>query len=520
MSPRRAAAALLAAALALPAPGPARAATKVEGEYQLMLDLRKSQRVFPWDWESNSYDNANNAQIRIFSQPKAGTEAFVKFEADWSPNDNNAPRPEFQYREAHVRLRRESGPRGIDAYLFSRQDRFWVENYLIPFVSGRGTAQGVRVDAWGVFGMYGALVVADQSDQFNPTQFPADVPRDTAAAAAALRTDDIYHLRLRREFFADRRLRLGLTYNRYEENQLLQGAGETAHNLVLGFDSRYRIGATDLSLEYGESRSPDSPIRYPDQLGREITVFKRSTGIALSDHAVLQAEVRSLRLGTAKAGYIAVTPGYWTRGARWRNSVGGPGADETGFNLNAYYLLPERAITLTSNLRWYSKRANERYENRELYNEVYVEFVNGFTGKSYYRGTDVYRTTSGVRTRERYQDWFNELQVESRLAWLRVQSKVLSIGRPERKQVFAVETRLNLTNTVKIYNRFGLGNDPSILRKGVFTQLQYRPTGSVEMFLQYGPDYIGGGAVPVDEGNLQSGGDQADIVKFILKGVF
>ena len=62
--------------------------------------------------------------------------------------------------------------------------------------------------------------------------------------------------------------------------------------------------------------------------------------------------------------------------------------------------------------------------------------------------------------------------------------------------------------------------DAAIQRKGLFTQLQYRPTGNMEMYLQYGPDYIGGGSNPVEEGNLNGNADQFDIIKFILKGNF
>ena len=112
------------------------------------------------------------------------------------------------------------------------------------------------------------------------------------------------------------------------------------------------------------------------------------------------------------------------------------------------------------------------------------------------------------------------MQVESKLGWLRLQSKAQDIGNAQAKQLFAVEERLNLTSKTKIYNRFALGNDPSILRKGLFTQLQYRPSGNVEMYLQYGPDNIGSGSTPVDDGNLAGSGDQYDSVKFILKGSF
>ena len=79
---------------------------------------------------------------------------------------------------------------------------------------------------------------------------------------------------------------------------------------------------------------------------------------------------------------------------------------------------------------------------------------------------------------------------------------------------------VNLTERTKVYNRFSLANDPSILRKAIFTQLQYRPTDNMELFVQYGPDDIGGGANPVDDGNLAGSGDQSDVFKVILKGSF
>lgn len=508
------------------AAGPVHAATKIEGEYQLMAELRKTDRTYRWMWDSNNGDNGtfNNAQFRIFSAPRAGIEVFTKFEADWRPGDNGEPRPEFQYREAHLRFRKElPRNRGFDSYFFSRQDRFYVNSYLIPFVFGRGDAQGVRLDTWGFGGFNTALVVGDQSSQFNPSNFSDPTrytpgQRDTATANALLRTDDFYVARLRREFFADRRLRVGLTANRFEGWTGRDSvSGPQPWRSVVGFDSRMRIGGADVSFEYGESRSADES---PTGRAPKLTAFKRSLGFRLPDRAVAQAEIRSLKLGRPKLGYIFVTPGWWSRGPAYSNAIGGPGSDETGFFLSSYYLLPERAITYTNNLSWYGNKVNSRNATRELYNEIYVEFVNGFTGKSAYKRRDTYAPSGGILRRTTRLDWFNEVQVESRLAWLRVQSKLQDIGRPERKQLFVVENSINLTLKTKVYSRFALGNDASILRKAIFTQLQYRPTDNMEMFLQYGPDYIGGGGSPVDEGNLAGSGDQFDVVKFILKGNF
>jgi hypothetical protein len=54
----------------------------------------------------------------------------------------------------------------------------------------------------------------------------------------------------------------------------------------------------------------------------------------------------------------------------------------------------------------------------------------------------------------------------------------------------------------------------------MFSELQYRPTGSVEMFLSYGAFWIGAGSNPGYEGNLEGSGDQRDLVRLLLKGNF
>ena len=103
MTPRSLRHALLATLILSLAPHAAHAVTKLEGEYQLMAEMRKNNRAYPWNFDSNSYDNFDNAQLRMFTQPRSGVEAFLKVEAEWHPNDNNGARPEFQYREAHLR---------------------------------------------------------------------------------------------------------------------------------------------------------------------------------------------------------------------------------------------------------------------------------------------------------------------------------------------------------------------------------------------------------------------------------
>lgn len=515
--------------LALGAPAASAGVTKLEGEYQLMMEMRKDLRAFPWDYDSNDGANSNYAQFRLFSQPRSGVETFVKFEGRWYRGGNESERPVFQYQEGHVRLRREFGSRGLDTYLFSRQRRFWVDNYLIRFVDDRGDAQGVRLDTWGFGGFNTTFIVGDQSNQLDPANLlatyenrygipPPYAPRDSLVRQARLRTDDLYVARVKREFFGDRRLRVGMTWNRYEGWAGRDSTSDrTDWNSVLGFDGRYRVRGTDLSFEYGFSRQ----YRSGDVPQSTFTLFRDPTGIHPPQRAVMQAEIRSLRLGTQRLGYLNFAPGWWSRGPLYQNSLGGPGNDETGFSLQGWYLLPERAVTYSSSLTRYGQKASaRRREVRELYNELYVEFVNGFTGKTAYKRRDEFERDRNQILRDTYLSWTNELQVESRLAYLRIQTKLLNIGRPDHKQLFVIEDRINLTEKTKIYSRFALGNDPSRLRKGIFTQLQYRPTGNMELFLQYGPDNIGGGSNPVEDGNLAGSGDQYDELKLILKGTF
>jgi len=504
--------------------GSARAATKIEGEYQLMMDMRKSQRTFPWDWDSNNNDSWTGAQLRLFSQPRANVESFFRIEADWNQPDNNTERPLFQFREAHLRFRWDLGGRGFDSYLFSRQDRFWVDNYLIkvvesgddfraPLRNGRWgpNAQGIRLDTWGFWGLNTAFIASDFSDQYDPANNQGSVTK----------TDDAFVARVRREFFSDRRLRLGVTWNRKQENQINE---PTQQSEVYAFDSNYRWRNVDFALEYAESRSPiqRSSVTLPDGLDRKTTFFRHALPLELGNSSVLVAEVRTITFGTPSLGYVNFWPTYWQRGPLWDNRAASDARDETGFRIHSWYLVPDRAITITSILTQWSKYAFERRDDREIYNEAYIEFVNGFTGKTYYKQTRTIRDLDGIKQPETHNDAFFELQVESRLAWLRVQSKLKDIGQSFAKQLYSVENRFNLSDRVTVYNRFVFGNDASILRKGIFSQIQYHPAGSRawEIFVEYGPSWIGDDSTPVNDGDLEGGGDQTDIIKFILKGTF
>jgi hypothetical protein len=528
-SPRRALAAAVAAALlATSVPGtPPRAATTLEGSYNLMLDIRKQDRNYPWDFDSNNPDTYSNAEFRLFSAPRPGVEAFLKIGAQWNRDNNNGARPVFQYREAHARYRWDLNNKGFDTYLFSRQNRFWVENHLIQVVqsdppNNGGNAQGFRVDSWGFLGGLNAtLIASDFSGEFDPSNSSRTDPS---------KTGDAYILRLRREAL-NRKLRMGFTYNRKVENQA--GSAKNSYYDVIAGDLRYTVKNTDVSLEYAVSDAQGPTVTAANYLydytvdagGKHIpdsvqVLGRKFLGLPLNDRGVWVGEIRSIKMGSPTLGYLNVAPTGWIRGPLYDNKLGDSNRDERGYLISTWYLVPQRAITLTNNFLGYSKGMS-RQTVRELYSEAYVEFVHGFTGKAFYRR---HRTTTekggGLQQYEKQDDVFLELQVESRLAWLRIEGKLQNIGTQNEKQIAAIETSVNVGAKTKIYNRLMFGNDPTSLRRILFTQLQYRPSGNMDLFVQYGPEWIGSGSRPVDNGDLAGSATQRDIVKVYFQGNF
>jgi hypothetical protein len=178
-------------------------------------------------------------------------------------------------------------------------------------------------------------------------------------------------------------------------------------------------------------------------------------------------------------------------------------------------------MTLSVNYGEWKREIFEQKDNKEFYVELYTEYVNGFTSKFYYRArrTDDFSNPLFVQEFQN-DDLFAEIQVESRLARMRIQGKVKDLGTEFQKELASLETTVNLSRSIKVYSRFTFGNDPARLRDSFFAELQFRPRPGMEMFLSYGPWWIGDSNNPVDDGDLEGGADNKDIIKFTLRGYF
>lgn len=510
----------------------AHAQTKLEGEYQFLIDNRKQDRFYPWDYDSNNNDSFAQVQLRLFSAPYPNVEAFLRTEAEWNSGSNNNQRPLLQFREAHLRFRREFGKRGIDSYVFSRQDRFYVENHLIRVVQGGeagnfGNGQGVRLDTWGFAGLRTALIYSDYSGLcLDPTRGPAG--STICEPVRSAETDDGYVGRVWRPFFADK-LRLGTTYNRKNERETADRIQNLQFTEVFATDLRLTLFDIDYRIEMARGRENILKGRVrtgelrADALDWRLSKFSFSDPqAALPDDIVFKAEARSFRFGRPQFGYFNVAPAAWVLGPQFRNQMGDGNNDEKGYAINSWYLLPARAITLTTNWVQYEKEVFQQRKVQEFYEEIFTEYVNGFTTKFAYRRRrteDLNAATQEIRLTKN-DDLFGELVVENRLAWLRVQGRIKDLNTAFKKDLMSIETAVNVSQHVKVYNRYTFANDPGRQRKGLFTEVQYRPTGSVEMFLSYGPFWIGSGSNPVYEGNLEGSGDQRDLLRLLVKGNF
>ena len=150
-----------------------------------------------------------------------------------------------------------------------------------------------------------------------------------------------------------------------------------------------------------------------------------------------------------------------------------------------------------------------------LYTEIYIEFINGFKGKVSFNKKDEFWQGQYYK----HYDILSELSVENYLAKLLAQYKIKDFGEIWEKQITGVELSVNLTEQWKFFTRGMVVNDRVGSRYSFFTEFQYRTSGNTELYLQYGPNYLGQYGLTNDDG-FASSGSMIKEFKIILKGWF
>ena len=433
------------------------ASVKIEGYYENITTFDGNLR-----WNMN--EPHNNFELRFLGTPYKGIEAYLKFhaESDKFFNNNRAERYTiYDMLEAHTKFRWE---KGLEVVAFSRENRFWFSQGLMELVSqwtinDGGNAQGIRTDFWNLWKIYGTAIHSDYSQSGG---------------------EDANVIRLNLPLFSNR-FRISSTLARKD------WAGSSQNfNTVVSSDAYLSIGRTipflkkfgnlGYAIEFAKSRIPDET--------------KNSKNIAI------ETELRSIRISN-----LELKLSYRDIGENFRSYLSndydqGQKFNERGFNINASYFFPTKAINLTSNYDEYraplnrtfpQSRTNPLYRYQNWYNELYIEFVHDVRYKvyyKYYRGWDVNYDAYKV-----YPTLFNEISFEDYFAKVRLQFRWKDFGTPYEIQAFGIELNANLSQRWKLYMRAMNVNEISESRQTIFIQLQYHAFSNTDFFLEFGnPD--------------------------------
>ncbi len=481
------------------------AVSKLEGYYEVFTGAGRLSDNYNW----KLWDTDFKFELRYLTYPFSNSEAYIKFYSNKDTKDIGMQKI-LRMQESHLKYRYEKGVSGLETYLFSRESgRLWIDNTILEMVKTDNikdgdNAQGIRADFWFPYNISGVYIFSDFSSS------------ETG--------DDVHIFRLRK-YFWDKHLFFGSTYMR-KVYATTEGKG---YNQVISFDHKLSFGRYYLALESAVSSVP-SDTTIPENECNEYD-FK-IMDVSVPTNFAIKSEFKGLKFGSANLGYLYFIPGFEYFGKDYRNYMSDEIKDKRGLWLNFSYLLPYRAVTLTSNFYTSENQNKDKYLHLindttftfimsdnpliQWYNEVYLEFVKGFKVKmSYTKKTE---TRHGMEYA--HNDFFSELVVENKYAFLRTQYKLKDIGETYEKELMGIETSINLANNTKLFTRAMSCNEESSLRYFYFVEIQYRLGGNSELYLQYGPSWWGDYGELTNDDEFAAGGRMQDEIRIILKGWF
>jgi hypothetical protein len=450
-----------AAAAAAALQGPCLAATMLEGYTEGFFQLNGESRVWRLD------NPQLLVELRVKSTPWPNTEAFLKMQGLSNKWDNERWENFFFLKEGHLKFR---GNR-IETYVFSGQDRFWLNEPLLNIVSNDiikdddygPKAQGIRLDFWDVWGITGTAFYSDKSTPY-PSSYWPELPAGNASDIPdVVSTDDHRGGRLKRALFQDR-LVLGGTYARKDYS-----SGSRDYDEVI---------ATDFEMALGDLFDPFSRLGRVTVIGE---VGRNLSGwLAEEDPQGWKLELRDIGAGplTMIGSLYDYDDDFYTlglaRGDIWDDN------DYHGHYLQVDYRVPRKAINLKG-WRYRNKPhtfTSDRQPFEETGGEVYVEFVHGFIGKVEYK-----------RHRNKDGAWPNvifEVSGENKLLKIRTQFRIKDMGTDYEVKVYGFEANANLTDVWKFYSRLLTVDEKTEARETIFAQVQYTGWQSAEFFLEFG----------------------------------
>ncbi len=476
----------LALLLLTAAVGDAAAVTTLEGYSELMSELSSSGGGDP-SWR---LDNPKlYAELRLKTSPWQGVDSFLKISAESNRLDENLKDTKLYFREVHMHYRADR----FETYLFSGQDRFWLNEPLLEIVNSGVVkndnygprAQGIRADFWGLNGFTGAAFLSERSDYLSTdwsnlsageqADYPGSAPGDTITSS----TDDYRAVRITKNLMTDR-VYLGGTYARKDYNTTAYQGERHDFDEVSAFDAEFALG--DL-------------VPFLQQFGRVTWVSE--VGANTSGHLWssddprrygFKTELRDVHLGPFrfKGDFEEYGEDFYTVGLASgdKNNLN----DYTQYYGEAHYRIPTKAINLKGwrrhaepNHPGATSQSNSVGTMDEWGTEAYVEFVNGFTGKTEYK---VYEDNNGV-----WPNLFLEVTGENRLVKLRTQFRIKDIDSVYELTAYGFEANVNLSDKWKFYARILNVDEQTESRQTAYAQLRYLGWGGAEFYLEFGnPD--------------------------------
>jgi len=471
--------------------GQARAVTTLEGYSSFMTELRSSGGGDPtWQFSNPQL----YAELRVKTSPWKNIDSFLKMAGEsnrWYGTPQAKDTRVF-FKEAHVHFRAER----VEAYIFSGQNRFWLNEPLLEIVnqdvvkqdSYGPRAQGVRVDFWNVYGVYGAAFLSEKNDYQSklfeqiPTSEQQYYPGYTPGDTVMLSTDDYRAFRLNRSF-AENRALVGATYARKDYTRYDLGM---YHSRTEDFDE---VIATDAEFALGEIVPPLSRfgrMTLVTEVGRNTSGWLWSTENPAP--SAFKTELRETKVGPLK--FVGA---YETYGEDFYRSGLASGDKQ---NLNDYrvmygearYRVPTKAV----NLRGWRRHAEPKHPGLTSYSNTvgtadewgtgaYIEFVNGFTGTVEYK---LYEDRNGT-----WPNLFCEVTGENKLVKLRTQFRIKDIDSPFEVTAYGFEANVNLSDSWKFYSRVMNVDEKTQSRQTAFAQLRYLGWQGGEFFVEFGnPD--------------------------------
>lgn len=467
------AAVLLGTVCLLAACGPAGAVTTLEGYSELMAELHSGVGGDPtWElWNPKLY-----SELRLSTSPWTTSDAFLKFAAESNRWVEDAKRTEFYLKEGHVHYRSKR----FETYVFTRQDRFWLNEPLLEIVNSGVVkdddwgprAQGIRVDFWDLAHFSGAGFYSDSSN-----------------------SEDFRGGRVTRRFYRDN-VYLGGTYARKDygsERRDFDELSAVDAELALGeiLPGLGRLGRVTLIAEYGWNTSG----------------FLWGDDDRVRDG--YKAELRDVTAGPFRfrGSYEEFDDDFYTllasEGKRKLN-------DYAQYFAESHFRVPAKAI----NLRGWVLHAEPEHPDLtqqardvgtidEWGAEAYVEFKNGFTGKSEYK---VYQNADGT-----WPNLFFEVTGENRLVKLRTQFRIRDIDTKYELTAYGFEANVNLSEQWKFYSRIMNVDERTESRQTAFAQLRYSGWSGAEFFVEFGnPDHSND---LVNDGDFVEHGKSATVEK-------